>query len=40
MNIPDGRLYCPVKDSVNGTIRYNTESTYHGHSFRMFLHLP
>ena len=35
MNIPDGEIYtAPVKDSVNGTIRYNTESTYHGHSFK------
>ncbi|WP_332446212.1 aminopeptidase [Sphaerochaeta sp.] len=35
MNIPDGEIYsCPVKDSVNGTITYNTESTYHGHCFK------
>jgi aminopeptidase len=34
MNIPDGEIYsCPVKDSVNGTIRYNCNSTYHGHCF-------
>lgn len=35
MNIPDGEIYsCPIKDSVNGTITYNTESTYHGHCFK------
>ncbi len=35
MNIPDGEIYsCPVKDSVNGTITYNAESTYHGHCFK------
>lgn len=35
MNIPDGEIYsCPVKDSVQGTITYNTESTYHGHCFK------
>lgn len=35
MNIPDGEIYsCPVKDSVNGTIAYNTASTYHGHQFK------
>ncbi|HZJ87787.1 MAG TPA: aminopeptidase [Sphaerochaeta sp.] len=34
MNIPDGEIYtAPVKDSVNGTITYNTSSTYHGHCF-------
>jgi aminopeptidase len=34
MNIPDGEIYtAPVKDSVNGTITYNTASTYHGHQF-------
>lgn len=33
-NIPDGEIYtCPVRDSVNGTITYNTPSTYHGHCF-------
>lgn len=33
-NIPDGEIYsCPVKDSVNGTIAYNCDSTYHGHCF-------
>ncbi len=35
MNIPDGEIYsCPIKDSVQGTITYNTESTYHGHCFK------
>jgi len=34
MNIPDGEIYsAPVKNSVNGTISYNTVSTYHGHCF-------
>ena len=34
-NIPDGEVYsCPVRDSVNGTIRYNTPSTYHGFTFQ------
>jgi len=34
MNIPDGEIYsCPVKESVNGTIAYNTVSTYNGHCF-------
>ena len=33
-NIPDGEIYsCPVKTSVNGTITYNTESTYRSHKF-------
>lgn len=33
-NIPDGEIYtCPVKQSVNGTITYNTASTYNGHCF-------
>jgi aminopeptidase len=33
-NIPDGEIYsCPVKDSVNGKITYNCDSTYHGHRF-------
>ena len=33
-NIPDGEIYsCPIKDSVNGTIAYNTASTYNGHCF-------
>ena len=31
MNIPDGELYsAPVKNSVNGTITYNTPSPYQG----------
>lgn len=30
-NIPDGEIFtAPVKDSVNGVIRYNTPSPYHG----------
>ncbi|WP_243291056.1 aminopeptidase [Bacillus sp. FJAT-47783] len=34
MNIPDGEVYtAPVKDSVNGTISYNTPSPYHGFTF-------
>jgi len=33
-NIPDGEIYCaPIKDSVNGTIRYNTPSPYQGTIF-------
>lgn len=33
-NIPDGEIYsCPVRTSVNGTIAYNCDSTYHGHRF-------
>ncbi|WP_026676616.1 aminopeptidase [Fictibacillus gelatini] len=33
-NIPDGEVYtAPVKDSVNGTISYNTPSPYHGFTF-------
>ncbi len=33
-NIPDGEVYtAPVKDSVNGTIQYNTPSKYNGHVF-------
>ncbi len=31
LNIPDGEVYtAPVKDSINGTLRYNTESLYQG----------
>ncbi|MEW6071355.1 MAG: aminopeptidase [Planctomycetota bacterium] len=31
MNVPDGEIYtAPVRDSVNGTIRYNTRSLYLG----------
>ncbi len=34
MNIPDGEVYsCPVKDSVEGNITYNTPSSYHGFTF-------
>ena len=34
MNIPDGEVYtAPVKDSVNGTITYNTPTEYQGVSF-------
>lgn len=33
-NIPDGEIYtAPVRTSVNGTIAYNCDSTYHGHKF-------
>ena len=34
MNIPDGEVYtAPVKDSVNGVIRYNTPSPHDGFVF-------
>ncbi|WP_096436181.1 aminopeptidase [Alteribacter populi] len=34
MNIPDGEVYtAPVRDSVNGTIRYNTASPYQGFTY-------
>lgn len=34
LNIPDGEVYsAPVRDSVNGTITYNTPSPYHGFTF-------
>ncbi|WP_026690696.1 aminopeptidase [Alteribacter aurantiacus] len=34
MNIPDGEVYTsPVRDSVNGTIRYNTASPYQGFTY-------
>ena len=34
MNIPDGEIYtAPVRDSVNGTISYNTRSLYQGAEF-------
>lgn len=34
-NIPDGEVYsCPVRDTVNGVISYNTPSTYHGFTFK------
>jgi aminopeptidase len=33
-NIPDGEIFtCPVKDSINGTIRFNTETLYRGTIF-------
>jgi aminopeptidase len=33
-NIPDGEIYsCPVRDSVNGVIHYNTPTLYHGVRF-------
>ncbi len=35
LNIPDGEVYsCPVRNSVNGVIRYNTPSTYNGFTFK------
>lgn len=34
MNIPDGEVFtAPVRDSVNGTITYNTSSVYRGTTF-------
>lgn len=34
-NIPDGECYsCPVRDSVNGTISFNTVSLYQGTEFK------
>ena len=34
MNIPDGEVYtAPVKDSINGTISYNTPTEYQGVSY-------
>lgn len=33
-NIPDGEVFsCPVRDSVNGTLSYNTPSVYNGFTF-------
>jgi len=33
-NIPDGEIYsAPIKESVNGVITYNTQTTYNGHVF-------
>ncbi len=33
-NIPDGECFsCPVKDSVNGTVQYNTVNLYQGSDF-------
>lgn len=34
-NIPDGECFsCPVKDSVNGTVQYNTVSLYQGNEYK------
>jgi aminopeptidase len=34
MNIPDGEVYtAPIRDSVNGTLSYNTPSPYQGFTF-------
>ncbi|MES1227196.1 MAG: aminopeptidase, partial [Armatimonadota bacterium] len=34
-NIPDGECFsCPVKESVNGTVQYNTVSLYQGQEFK------
>ncbi|MBU0550792.1 aminopeptidase [Myxococcota bacterium] len=34
LNIPDGEIYsCPVRDSVEGFITYNTPSSYHSFTF-------
>lgn len=34
-NIPDGECFsCPVKDSVNGTVQYNTINLYQGSDFK------
>jgi aminopeptidase len=34
LNIPDGEVFsCPVKDSVNGVIKYNTPTIYSGTKF-------
>jgi len=34
MNIPDGEVYtAPVRDSVNGTLTYNTPTVYQGYTF-------
>ncbi len=34
MNIPDGEVFtCPVKDSVNGHVKFNTPTIYQGSSF-------
>lgn len=33
-NIPDGEVFsCPVRDSVNGTLSYNTPSVYNGFTY-------
>lgn len=34
LNIPDGEVYCsPVRDSVNGTLSYNTPAAYQGFTY-------
>ncbi|QTH41193.1 aminopeptidase [Cohnella sp. LGH] len=34
-NIPDGEVYtAPIKESIEGTILFNTSSTYQGHNFQ------
>jgi aminopeptidase len=34
-NIPDGEIYsCPVRDSINGVVTYNTSTMYQGGLFR------
>lgn len=34
LNIPDGEVYtAPVRESINGTIKFNTASTYQGFTF-------
>ena len=34
MNIPDGEIYtAPVRDSINGTISYNTPSVHEGFTY-------
>ena len=34
MNIPDGEVFtCPVRDSVNGTVKFNAPTVYQGSSF-------
>lgn len=34
VNIPDGEVYtAPVKDSINGTIKFNAGSNFEGHTF-------
>ena len=34
MNIPDGEIFtAPVRDSINGTIAYNTPAVYQGYTF-------
>lgn len=33
-NVPDGEMFtAPVRDSVNGTVRFNTPTVYHGSTF-------